>query len=83
VERTKYELAINLKTAKSPGLTIPQSLPLRANQLAERFHAAQHHATTARRSRCSPRPLSVVVGRSVRGSVEYSSARMLSMNRIL
>jgi hypothetical protein len=47
VERTKYELAINLKTAKSPGLTIPQSLPLRANQLAERFHAAQHHAPTA------------------------------------
>jgi putative ABC transport system substrate-binding protein len=32
---TKYELIVNLKTAKALGLTVPQSLVLRADQLIE------------------------------------------------
>ena len=32
---TKFELAVNLRAAKALGLTIPPSIPLRADQVIE------------------------------------------------
>ena len=35
MEPTKFELTLNLKTAKTLGLTIPQSILLQADQIIE------------------------------------------------
>jgi ABC-type uncharacterized transport system substrate-binding protein len=33
--RTRHELVVNLKTAKSLGIAVPQSMLVRANEVAE------------------------------------------------
>ena len=48
---TKYEMVVNLKTAKSLGLTMPQSILLRAAETCDEVAAPNHSITSSARSK--------------------------------